>query len=77
MLVLTVVSLAVLVLPVIYPDVPAGSRSAVSGLLLLVILLVSAWLSGGWINAAVIAVMAVAAVPVFAWARSRIKRDST
>ena len=50
---------------------------AVSGLLLLVILLVSAWLSGGWINAAVIAVMAVAAVPVFAWARSRIKRDST
>jgi hypothetical protein len=50
---------------------------AVSGLLLLVILLVSAWLSGGWINAAVIAVMAVVAVPVFAWARSRIKRDST
>jgi len=60
----------------------AGHRSGkiaviVSGLPLLVILLVSAWLSGGWINAAVIAVMAVIAVPVFAWARSRIKRDST
>ena len=50
---------------------------AVSGLLLLAVLLVSAWLSGSWINAAVIAVMAVVAVPVFAWARSRIKRDST
>jgi hypothetical protein len=49
----------------------------VSGLLLLAILLISAWLSGGWINVAVIAVMAVVAVPVFAWARSRIKRDST
>jgi hypothetical protein len=48
----------------------------VSGLLLLAILLVSAWLSGGWINVAVIAVMTVVAVPVFAWARSRIKRDS-
>ena len=51
--------------------------AAVSGLLLLAILLVSAWLSGGWINVALIAVMAVVAVPVFAWARSRIKRDST
>jgi hypothetical protein len=49
----------------------------VSGLLLLAVLLVSAWLSGGWINAAVIAVTAVAAVPVFAWARSRSKRNST
>jgi len=49
----------------------------VSGLLLLAMLLVSAWLSGGWINVAVIAVMTVVAVPVFAWARSRIKRDST
>ena len=49
----------------------------VSGLLLLAILLVSAWLSGGWINVAVIAVMAVVAVPGFAWALSRIKRDST
>jgi hypothetical protein len=49
----------------------------VSGLLLLAVLLASAWLSGGWINVAVIAVMAVVAVPVFAWARSRIKRDST
>ena len=60
----------------------AGHRSGkiaviASGLLLLAILLVSAWLSGGWINAAVIAVMAVVAVPVFAWAGSRIKRDST
>jgi len=49
----------------------------VSGLLLLAMLLVSAWLSGGWINVAVIAVMAVVAVPVFAWAHSRTKRDST
>jgi hypothetical protein len=49
----------------------------VSGLLLLAVLLVSAWLSGGWINVAVIAVTAVVAVPVFAWARSRIKRSST
>ena len=48
-----------------------------SGLLLLAILLVSAWLSGGWINVAVIAVMAVVTVPVFAWARSRFERDST
>jgi len=48
----------------------------VSGLLLLAILLVSAWLSGGWVNAALIAVIAVVAVPVFAWARSGIKRDS-
>ncbi len=49
----------------------------VSGLLLLAILLVSAWFSGGWIDVAVIAVMAVVAVPVFAWARSRLRRDST
>jgi hypothetical protein len=49
----------------------------VSGLLLLAILLVSAWLSGGWINVAVIAVTAVVAVPVFARARSRIKRTSS
>jgi hypothetical protein len=49
----------------------------VSGVLLLTMLVVSAWLSGGWVNAAVIAVMAVVAVPVFAWARCRIKRDST
>jgi hypothetical protein len=60
----------------------AGHRSGriavmVSGLLLLALLLVSAWLSGGWINAAVIAVTAVVAVPVLAWARSRIKRNST
>ena len=60
----------------------AGHRSGkiavlVSGLLLLAILLVSARLSGGWINAAVIAVTAVVAVPVFAWARSCIKRNST
>ena len=45
----------------------------VSGLLLLAILLVSAWLSGGWINAAVIAVTAAVAVLVFAWVRSRNK----
>lgn len=32
MLVLTVVFLAVLVLPVIYPDVPAGSRSALEAI---------------------------------------------
>ena len=51
--------------------------AVVSGLLLLAVLLVSAWLSGGWINVAVIAVAAVVAVPVFAWARSRIKRNST
>ena len=61
---------------------PTGHRSGkiavlVSGLLLLAILLVSARLSGGWINAAVIAVTAVVAVPVFAWARSCIKRNST
>jgi hypothetical protein len=48
-----------------------------SGLLLLAILLVSAWLYGGWIHAAVIAVIAVVTLPVFAWVRSRIKRDST
>ena len=46
---------------------------AVSGLLLLALLLVSAWLYGGWINAAVIAVTAVAAVLGFAWVRSHNK----
>jgi hypothetical protein len=45
----------------------------VSGLLLLAILLFSAWKTGGWINVTVIAVMAVAAVLVSAWVRSRIK----
>jgi hypothetical protein len=45
----------------------------VSGLLLLAILLVSAWLHGGWTNVAVIAVMAVVALLVFVWARSRNK----
>ena len=45
----------------------------VSGLLLLAILAFSAWLSGGWVNVAVIAVMAVVAVLVFVWARSRSK----
>ena len=54
-----------------------GIAVVVSGLLLLAGLLVSAWLSGGWVNVAVIAVMAVVAVPVFAWARSRIKRNGT
>ncbi|HEX6525969.1 MAG TPA: hypothetical protein VF070_39045, partial [Streptosporangiaceae bacterium] len=49
----------------------------VSGLLLLAILVVSAWLVGRWINVAVIAVMAVVTVPVFAWARSGFKRDSS
>jgi hypothetical protein len=48
-----------------------------SGLLLLAVLLVSALFSGGWINVAVIAVMAVAALLIFARARSRIKRNST
>jgi hypothetical protein len=47
--------------------------AVVSGLLLLAILLFSAWKTGGWINVAVIAVMAVVVVLVFAWARSRIK----
>ena len=56
----------------------AGHRSGkiavmVSGLLLLALLLVSAWLYGGWINVAVIAVLAVAAVLGFAWVRSHIK----
>jgi len=45
----------------------------VSGLLLLALLLYSAWLYGGWINVTVIAVMAVVAVLVFTWARSRNK----
>lgn len=48
-----------------------------SGLLFLAILLVSAWLSGGWVNVAVIAAIAVIAIPVSAWARSRIRREST
>jgi hypothetical protein len=67
------------VVAVLVPAWVLFSRIAavVSGLLLLAILLVSAWLSGGWINAAVIAVTAVVAVPVSAWARSRIKRNST
>jgi hypothetical protein len=56
----------------------AGHRSGkvavvVSGLLLLAILLFSAWKTSGWINVTVIAVMAVVAVLGFAWARSRIK----
>jgi len=45
----------------------------VSGLLLLALLAFSAWQSGGWINVAVIAVMAVAAVLGFVWVRSRGK----
>ena len=47
--------------------------AVVSGLLLLATLLVSAWLYGGWINVAVIAVTAVAAGLGFAWVRSRNK----
>ena len=46
---------------------------AVSGLVFLAGLGFSAWLSGGWINVAGIAVMAVVAVVGFAWARSRRK----
>ncbi len=42
-----------------------------SGLLLLTGLGFSAWHSGGWIDVTVIAVMAVAAVLIIAWARSR------
>ena len=49
---------------------------AVSGLLLLAGLGFSAWLSGGWINVAGIAAMAVVAVLGFAWARSRRKPPS-
>ena len=45
----------------------------VSGLLLLALLVFSAWHSGGWINVAVIAVMAVAVVLGFVWVRSRGK----
>jgi len=45
----------------------------VSGLVLLAILIFGAWQSGGWINVAVIAAMAVVAVLVFVWARSRNK----
>ena len=48
----------------------------VSGLLLLALLLFAAWLHGGWINVAGIVVFAVAAVLVFAWARSRNKRHA-
>jgi hypothetical protein len=46
---------------------------AVSGLVLLALLAFSAWHSGGWINVAVIAVMALVAVLASAWARSRSK----
>jgi hypothetical protein len=46
---------------------------AVSGLVLLALLVVSAWHSGGWINVAGIGMMAVAVVLGFAWARSRNK----
>ena len=42
----------------------------VSGLLLVALLAFSAWHSGGWINVAVIAVMAVAVVLGFVWVRS-------
>jgi hypothetical protein len=45
----------------------------VSGLVLLATLTFSGWQSGGWLNVALIAVLAVAAVLVFAWARSRRK----
>ena len=45
----------------------------VSGLLLLALLAFSAWHSGGWINVAVIAVMAAVAVLGFVWVRSRGK----
>ena len=45
----------------------------VSGLLLLALLVFSAWHSGGWINVAVIAVMAAVAVLGSAWVRSRGK----
>jgi hypothetical protein len=48
-----------------------GIAAVVSGLLLLALLVVSAWHSGGWVNVAGIAVMAVVAVLGFAWARSR------
>ena len=44
---------------------------AVSGLVLLATLIFGAWQSGGWINVAVIAVMALVAVVGFVWARSR------
>ena len=50
-----------------------GIAVVMSGLLLLTGLGFSAWHSGGWINVAVIAVMAVVAVLIFAWARSRSK----
>jgi hypothetical protein len=56
----------------------AGRRSGriavvVSGLVLLAILLFSAWLYGGWIDVAGIALMAVVAALVLAWVRSRNK----
>ena len=46
---------------------------AVSGLVLLAALIFGAWQSGGWINVAMITVMAAVAVLVFVWARSRNK----
>jgi hypothetical protein len=46
---------------------------AVSGLVLLAALIFGAWQSGGWINVAMINVMAAVAVLVFVWARSRNK----
>lgn len=45
----------------------------VSGLLLLAGLGFSGWHSGGWINVAVIAVLAVVAMLIFFWIRSRSK----
>jgi hypothetical protein len=61
---------AVLVLAWVLSRRMAG---VVSGLLLLALLVFSAWQSGGWVNVAVIAVMAVAVVLGFAWVRSRGK----
>ena len=61
---------AVLVLAwVLFPRIAV----AVTGLLLLAVLLFAACLHGGWINVAGAAVLAVVAVLVFAWARSRGK----
>jgi hypothetical protein len=62
---------AVLVLAWVLSRRMAG---VVSGLLLLALLVFSAWQSGGWVNVAVIAVMAVAVVLGFAWVRSRGKQ---
>jgi hypothetical protein len=61
---------AVLVLAWVLSRRMAG---VVSGLLLLALLAFSAWQSGGRINVAVIAVMAVAVVLGFVWVRSRGK----